>query len=370
MNLSERSSSRAVQTALLSVSILLSLLWLTYQILIWNSCASYLGFSREILEYLRLPQLNKDTEWRRFCSNLAYLQTLPHVLLAYCLLTKWPGKGRKAPRAVLIVVCFLISLLAIPRIAGKLFPSYLSIFSPNNDHYFMVLMVHGLLGCIGVLAVFLIITLSPLIWRNHSVFQPRAIGRAFGRYGLTIAVALLIAVAYGFILGILNHFNESAVNYVLRSFGPDAKLISGIICMCLLAPLIEEMAFRGVILTSVKRHANVWFAVIFSSLLFGLWHRNLGQFFPTTVMGIIFSWVYLRTGKLRYAMLTHSLSNFLLALAQSSGDGYLPKVQILYDAKNLLLDVSLIGGIIGLLIIVALIVWVFWKGYPRFTEEK
>ena len=352
---------------LLTATVVISLLWLGYQVLLWNNSAQYITYSRKIIESLNIHKMNRDMEWRRFTSVLCYLQTLPHVLLAYCLLIKWSGKKSSALRIILIAAVFLVSLLTIPRLAAKVFPSYKQILSPNNPAYPKVILIHGILGMVGVLAAALITILR---CRGAELLQGRRILRAAGRYGLTVTVAVLTAVAYGFVLGILNHFNKNAVNRVLTSFSPDSRLISGIITMCLMAPLMEEMAFRGLIFSKIKKYANVWNAVIFSSLLFGLWHRNLGQFFPTTMMGMVFAWSYQRTGKLRHAMIVHSISNLTLALALSKGDGYLPKVAVLARMKNSLLDTSVTGGILGLMAVMILIALILWKGYPLFAEEK
>lgn len=357
--------TRQKKMGLLAAVVVISLLWLGYQVLLWNSASQYLHYSRKIIEFLDIRQMNRDTEWRRFVSVLCYLQTLPHVLLVYCLLIKWPGK-KTAARVALIAAVFLVSLITIPRIAGKLFPSYQNILSPNNPAYAKVVWIHGIMGMAGVLVVALITLLR---YRWTTLLQRRRILRAAGRYGLTISIAVLTAVAYGFVLGILNHYNKNAVNHVLRSFTPDAKLISGIIAMCLMAPLMEEMAFRGFMFSQTKKYANVWTAVIFSSLLFGLWHRNLGQFFPTTMLGIVYAWIYQRTGRLRHAMIAHSISNLTLALALSWGDGYLPRVAFLGRVKDSLLDVSVMGGILGLIVVFTLIVLILWKGYSLLAEE-
>lgn len=357
--------TRQKKMGLLAAVVVISLFWLGYQVLLWNSQAQYLAYSRKIIESLNIHKMNRDMEWRRFTSVLCYLQTLPHVLLAYCLMIKWPGK-KTAARVALIAAFFLVSLLTVPKIAGKVFSSYKDILSPNNPAYPKVLLIHGIIGMAGVLAAALITVLR---CRGAELLKPRRILRAAGRYGLSISVAVLTAVAYGFVLGILNHYNKNAVNHVLRSFTPDAKLISGIITMCLMAPLMEEMAFRGLMFNLTKKYANVWTAIIFSSLLFGLWHRNIGQFFPTTVLGMVFAWTYHRTGKLRHAMIAHSVSNLTLALALSRGDGYLPKVAFLARIKNSLLDISVLGGILGLIVVFILIALILWKGYSLLAEE-
>ncbi len=351
---------------LLAVTMLLSLLWLGYQVLLWSVGSQYLTGSREIIEFFQIPGMNRDTEWRRFTSVLCYWQTLPHVLLAYCLLQKWQGKGKPAWRVAAIAGVFLLSLVAIPRIAAQLFPSYRNILSPNHDGYFRILLVHGLTGFAGVVAVWLI---TMLRCRDKKLLQPRNLLRTAGRYGLTVAIAVLTAFAYGFILSILKHFNQNAVNAVLQSFGPDSSLISGILTMAVCAPLMEEMAFRGVIFSKTKKYSNVWVAVIFSSVLFGLWHRNLGQFFPTTMLGIVFAWIYQRTGKLRHSIIAHSLSNIVLAVALAKEGDYLPPLPLLTQVKNGLLELPLLAGIAGLGLVVFLIVLILKKGYPLVTEE-
>ena len=135
-----------------------------------------------------------------------------------------------------------------------------------------------------------------------------------------------------------------------------------------MAPLMEEMAFRGLIMTKTRQYSSEWAAVIFSSILFGLWHRNLGQFFATTAMGVIFSWIYIKTGKLRHAMLAHCVSNVLLAISLANGDGYLPKIGFLTSLREALVEISLPVGILGLLATVALTVFLIAKGYSK--EEK
>ena len=161
-------------------------------------------------------------------------------------------------------------------------------------------------------------------------------------------------------------FNRTSIYY----FSPDSRLISGIIAMGIMAPLTEEMAFRGIILTKTRQYSSTWFAIIFSSILFGIWHRNLGQFFPTTIMGIIFALIYIKTGKLRFAMLAHSLSNIFLAIATSSGDSYLPKITLLMKLRTVLLEAALPIGIIGLIVALGVLILLIYKGYDLTSEMK
>ena len=52
-------------------------------------------------------------------------------------------------------------------------------------------------------------------------------------------------------------------------------------------------------------------AVVTSALMFGLFHGNLSQLFYAFALGLVFGYVYLKTGRLRYSIGLHMLINFL-----------------------------------------------------------
>jgi len=52
-------------------------------------------------------------------------------------------------------------------------------------------------------------------------------------------------------------------------------------------------------------------AIILSALVFGLLHQNLFQFFYAFALGLVFAYIYTRTGRLRYPILLHAIVNFM-----------------------------------------------------------
>jgi membrane protease YdiL (CAAX protease family) len=85
----------------------------------------------------------------------------------------------------------------------------------------------------------------------------------------------------------------------------DGMLFS-LILAGLLAPVIEELVFRG-LLFSLWRERYGWLAAMaMTSTLFGLYHAN---FLPAFVGSIIYTCVYLRTGSLRAAIMVHAAYN-------------------------------------------------------------
>ncbi len=88
--------------------------------------------------------------------------------------------------------------------------------------------------------------------------------------------------------------------------------IAAFITICLLAPLLEELIFRGLILRGMlnKGIAPIW-AILLSSVLFGAVHFNPWQFVGATFLGALFGFVYYRTKSLWMVMLLHFINNFI-----------------------------------------------------------
>lgn len=82
-----------------------------------------------------------------------------------------------------------------------------------------------------------------------------------------------------------------------------------VVCVCILAPLFEEMLFRGVILRSFLQQYPRWAAIWGSAALFGLAHMNLYQFIGATIFGGIAGWLYERTRSLIPGIVLHALNN-------------------------------------------------------------
>ena len=75
------------------------------------------------------------------------------------------------------------------------------------------------------------------------------------------------------------------------------------------APIVEELLFRGVILDGLQIRYNLKIAVIVSSLLFGVTHLLPHAVVNAFLLGFFFAWIKLKTGSLRLCILAHALYN-------------------------------------------------------------
>jgi membrane protease YdiL (CAAX protease family) len=77
----------------------------------------------------------------------------------------------------------------------------------------------------------------------------------------------------------------------------------------IVAPVAEEILYRGVLLSVMVRHIRPWKAVLLSSLFFGLLHGNLMATPALTLAGILFSCGYLQTRSLVTPITMHVVFN-------------------------------------------------------------
>lgn len=92
-----------------------------------------------------------------------------------------------------------------------------------------------------------------------------------------------------------------------------ANLMSGglpaIVTTCVLAPVVEEMMFRGVFLRGFLHRYPPWIAIGLSSLIFGLAHVDPGHALVASAMGVAFGWLYYATRSLWPSIIAHAVMN-------------------------------------------------------------
>ena len=128
----------------------------------------------------------------------------------------------------------------------------------------------------------------------------------------------LISIGSSMILGILtNLINLLLLQFDLQMTMPDLSFKNDafynmiiILSVCVIAPVFEELFFRGFILQALKRHGNV-FAIITTSILFALLHGNLVQAIPVFALSIVISYSVIRTNNVLIGILIHFLNNSL-----------------------------------------------------------
>ena len=155
------------------------------------------------------------------------------------------------------------------------------------------------------------------------------------RYIVTVIICIFMMYA-GNILGtiitaLLQLLPGVSAGNPILGYATDNALLPKVLFMVILAPVIEEYIFRKQLIDRMHIYGEK-LAVVTSALMFGLFHGNLSQFFYAFALGLVFGYVYLKTGKLRYSIGLHMLINLLGSVV---GPFFLEKVAVVDTMENM-----------------------------------
>lgn len=85
-----------------------------------------------------------------------------------------------------------------------------------------------------------------------------------------------------------------------------------ILMVSVLAPVSEELLFRGYIYHSMRQQNSIWFSVIAASLMFGCMHYDLFRLVPLMMVGVCLNLVSIRSDSLWGSIVMHSVWNFMM----------------------------------------------------------
>lgn len=86
-------------------------------------------------------------------------------------------------------------------------------------------------------------------------------------------------------------------------------LVAMLTVACVLAPINEELVFRGLIFRYGRQRFGRAFALVLSATLFGAMHGNWAGFVPLAVLGAGLALAYEQTGDIRVPIIAHALFN-------------------------------------------------------------
>ena len=136
----------------------------------------------------------------------------------------------------------------------------------------------------------------------------------------TIISALLICFGLLFGLSEVNtYFVLMLKSWGLRVSTPTlpkfsaTNLVLIIVIVCILPAILEEIAFRGIILNGLNSTGNV-FAVLISGALFSLFHMSPAQTVYQFIVGVVYALITLKGGNVIYTVFLHFINNLFVVL--------------------------------------------------------
>lgn len=144
----------------------------------------------------------------------------------------------------------------------------------------------------------------------------RRFGYVIGVWLILLVLSVSITALNAHLTGTVSSENQAAVDQFLVHLSP--AMITMVIYGTLLAPVVEEMIFRGIVMRYFFPKSWWWANIVLSGVLFAWPH--MGFMLPTDLanglnfllyasMGMVLAYVYKTTGNLTYSIAIHALNN-------------------------------------------------------------
>lgn len=156
--------------------------------------------------------------------------------------------------------------------------------------------------------------------------------------------AFLFFLAFMMAIQLFNQFFSVAIESFLNVFGYSMAesmealteiddTVSMFFYVVFIGPVAEEIVFRGVVLHSLKKYGKI-FAIVISSLAFGLMHGNLYQLLFAFGIGLVLAYITLEYS-FKWAVLLHILNNlifgeFILFLTRRFSETVIARFQFFF----------------------------------------
>ena len=167
-----------------------------------------------------------------------------------------------------------------------------------------------------------ILGLVHLIVRTRQTNWPTAFGftstRQMSALLLALGVTCIVLPIAWYLLGplsvkVMEHLGRQAVPQtsvqVLQTSASVGPQIFLAILAVFVAPVTEELLFRGILYPFIKQRGYPNLALWGTAVLFGALHLNLMTFVPLTFLGVVLAWLYDTTDNLAAPIFAHSLFN-------------------------------------------------------------
>ncbi|MCE5326119.1 MAG: CPBP family intramembrane metalloprotease [Planctomycetaceae bacterium] len=182
------------------------------------------------------------------------------------------------PYSLITMAIGTVMLMAASLVAGAYgFPLGLSRGMGLSGRHWLYDSVRGVLGYLGILPVCM----------------------------AAIEITTRLMTAWGY------HSPEHPLLEILRN--PDASRLSctlAVVTAVILAPLTEEIFYRGLLQTALRRQFRPWPAIVLTALLFSFMHIGAPSSVPAIlVFGMALGYQYERTGRLWAPVVMHVIFN-------------------------------------------------------------
>lgn len=206
-------------------------------------------------------------------------------------------------KAILVLITFVIMQIVVPLMTTYILGGHG--LSTNSAEDVSAQILNPKVLAVMMLAIYLLTIAALYGWRL--LFPKTGLVRTSSRLYLAIPILLLTLVPLSFLEELLNL--PDSLNETLE---PLMGNLLGLFCVAVAGPITEELVFRRAILGSMlESKMKPEIAVLISAILFALIHFNWAQAPAAIIIGVIFGWLYVRTGSIVPSIVCHIINNSL-----------------------------------------------------------
>ena len=167
----------------------------------------------------------------------------------------------------------------------------------------------------NIVGITMVLSGIAMIWHlihfKYVKFNLKNFGEVSGK---TIALSIPLIVAGMIFINLCSEF-IGLPDMMQDTFRAMSRNVFGIISIAIMAPLVEELLFRGAIQGHLLRKGmKPLYAILIASAVFGIVHMNPIQIPFAFAIGMIFGWLYYRTGSVVPGMIGHFINNSIATI--------------------------------------------------------
>lgn len=213
-----------------------------------------------------------------------------------------------------------------------------------------------------LLPTVLFIVIRNLIVKGNSLKKVLRLNRISFKQAIMVSLITVLSYPFAVLLNtiaalIISRFGELKPSPVpIPQTG--SELLIGLFVIAISAGICEEVMFRGLMLNAYERLGKKK-AIIFSAILFGVFHFNPQNLLGPIFLGIIFGIILLKTNSIFSAMLAHATNNAIalllgMAITKLQNLSGSQSMEELGELNNLPMSTQIISFVIAI---------VFWGGF-------
>ena len=226
------------------------------------------------------------------------------------------------PYMLYFVITFVIQLIMIIPMCIRLFKdvetyAYVDMYSTMMqyiyDHAMLMTLVSGVLT-IPIMYLFFCLDKKKYV-KNHMIISYESLPIYY--YGYVVALGIATCLFLNYVIDVLDLIRWSPIYQEVSQMMYGGNAMLTFFVTVLMAPVLEELLFRGLIYKRLRVQFNPVISAVIASLAFGVTHGNLVQFVYAFAAGMLLCFGYEKFKNLWAPIVFHMCANATSVLLES-----------------------------------------------------